>query len=269
MAHAGVRRHLRRAQLLSSALPVDGPRRSAALVGRCGPRVSVRRLGGDNDSIRDPDSHPPAESPRESFSLTPRQESLREALAAQSAEAARLYLGGLRVLADEDNPCSLRLASTAMRELIDELAVARGVVDLRSGSVKNRINNLRERVKGLGALLRVSNPSAQHVAKLLDHLDAFFHREDQINPSRKQKARLVVAAISVGADSPDLVAGPQADRLLELSGAFGAMLHGSSRSQFEQVLADFESLMLDLLTPETFEDYATIDELISKGPPSA
>ena len=47
------------------------------------------------------------------------------------------------------------------------------------------------------------------------------------------------------------------------------MLHGSSRSQFEQVLADFESLMLDLLTPETFEDYATIDELISKGPPSA
>ncbi|MHB8695423.1 MAG: hypothetical protein ACYDHH_29710 [Solirubrobacteraceae bacterium] len=215
------------------------------------------------------DSYPPPESARESFSLTPRQESLREALAAQSAEAARLYVGGLRVLADQDNPTSLRLASTAMRELTDELAVARGVVDLRGGSVKSRINNLRERVNGLSALLRVPTPSAQHVAKMLDHLDEFFRREEQINPSRKKKARLVVAAISVSAESPDLVAGPQADRLLELSGAFSAMLHGSSRSRFEQVLADFESLLLDLLTPDTFEDYATIDELISKGPPRA
>jgi hypothetical protein len=215
------------------------------------------------------DLHPPPESPRESFSPTPRQESLREALAAQSAEAARLYIGGLRVLADEDNPCSVRLASTAMRELIDELAVAGGVVDLRGGSVKNRINNLRDRVNGVSALLRVPRPSAEHVASLLGHLDDFFRREEQINPSRKKKARLVVAAISVGADSPDLVAGPQAERLLELSGAFGAMLHGGSRARFGRVLAEFESLLLDLLTPETFVDYATIDELISKGPPHA
>lgn len=150
-----------------------------------------------------PDSHPPPESPRGSFSLTPRQASLREALAAQSAEAARLYVGGLRVLADEANPCSLRLASTAMRELIDELAVAGGVVGLRGESVKSRINNLCGRVKRLSALLRVPKPSAEHVAKLLDHLDEFFRREEQVSPSRKQKARLVVAAISIGADSPD------------------------------------------------------------------
>jgi hypothetical protein len=215
------------------------------------------------------DSHPPPESPRGSFSLTPRQASLREALTAQSAEAARLYVGGLRVLADEDNPCSLRLASTAMRELIDELAVAGGVVGLRGESVKSRINNLCGRVKRLSALLRVPKPSAEHVAKLLDHLDEFFRREQQVRSSRKQKARLVVAAISIGTDSPDLVVDLQADRLLEISSAFGAMLHGGNRSRFQDVLADFESLLLDLLTPETFKDYATIDELISKGPPGA
>jgi hypothetical protein len=212
-------------------------------------------------------SHPPPKPPRESFSLSPRQESLREALLARSAEAARLYVGGLKVLADEDNPCSLRLASAAMRELIDELGVAGGVVGLRGASAKHRINDLREQVKRLTALLRVAKPSAEHVDKLLDHLDDFFRREDQINPSRKQKARLVVAAITVGADSPELVVGPQAERLLEVSADFSAILHGGSRSRFEQVLAEFESLLLDLLTPETFVDYATIDELISKGPP--
>lgn len=212
-------------------------------------------------------SHVPPEPPQAPFSLAPRQESLREALAAHSAEAARLYVGGLRVLADEANPCSVRLASTAMRELIDELAVARGVVDLRGGSVKNRIHNLRERVNGLGALLRVQNPSPEHVTKLLDHLDEFFSREEEVNPSRRKKARLVIAAINVGGDSPELVVVPQADRLLKISADFGAMLHGGSRASFEDVLAEFESLMLDLLTPETFEDYAAIDELVSKGPP--
>lgn len=174
------------------------------------------------------------------------------------------------VLADEENPCSLRLASTAMRELIDELALSRGVVDLRGGSVKSRVNRLRDRVNRLTAVLRVPQPSAQHVTKLLDHLDEFFRREDEINPSRRNRARLVVAAISVGGgDSPDLVVVPQAERLMALSADFGAMLHGGNRARFEQALAEFEGLMFDLLTPETFDDYATIDDLISQGPPSA
>lgn len=212
-------------------------------------------------------SPPSPESPRKPFSLTPRQASLREALAAESPEAARMYVGGLMVLADESNPCSLRLASTAMRELIDELAAARGVAGVRGGTVKNRIHNLRESVNRLSGRLRVSKPEPELAARLLDHLDDFFRREDEISPSRRQKMRLVVTAINVGADAPDEVVRPQTERLLKLSAGFGAMLHGGSRAGFEEVLADFESLMLDLLTPDTFEDYATIDELLSKGPP--
>ena len=38
-----------------------------------------------------------------------------------------------------------------MRELIDELAAARGVAGVRGRSVKNRIHNFRERVNGLAA----------------------------------------------------------------------------------------------------------------------
>ena len=230
-------------------------------------RLSGRRCDGDNDCVASSPSHPPPESPSGSFSLTPRQESLREALAAQSAEAARLYVGGLKVLADEENPCSLRLASAAMRELIDELARARGVAGVRGGGVKNRINNLQQRVNGLSTLLRVPTPSAHHVATLIDHLDEFFQVEAQMNPSRKQKMRLVVAAINVGTDSPALVVDPQAKRLANLSAEFGVILHGGNRAEFSELLADFENLMLDLLTPETFDDYATIDELLAKGPP--
>jgi hypothetical protein len=199
--------------------------------------------------------------------LTPRQESLREALAARSAEAASLYVGGLRVLADQRNPCSLRLASTAMRELFGELASACGVINLRGGSTKSRINNLRDRVNRASTSLRLDQPPAPNVARLLDLLDEFFQVEDEINPSRKAKAGLVVAAISVATDSPALVVVPQAERLLELSDRFGAMLHGGSRDEFAYVLADFENLLLDLLTPQTFDDYAMIDELVAEGPP--
>lgn len=243
----------------------DGDRRGDAAL----PKSAARRLGDENEPPVANSASDPLLGPRPpSFVLTPRQESLREALAAQSPEAARLYVGGLKVVNDENNPCGLRLGSMAMRELIDELARARGVAGLRGGSVKNRINNLRQRVNGLAAVLRVPNPSAQHISRLLDHLDEFFEREAQTNPSRKEKMRLVVAAISVGADAPALVVDPQAERLATLSAEFGAILHGSrSREEFGRLLAEFESLMLDLLTPETFEDYATIDSLLEKGPP--
>jgi hypothetical protein len=154
-----------------------------------------------------------------------------------------------------------------MRELIDELAAARGVAGVRSGNVKNRIHNLRERVNGLKGRLQVSKPEPEHVVKLLNQLDDFFEREDEISPSRRKKMRLVVTAINVGADTPDEVVRPQTERLLKLSAGFGAMLHGGSRAGFEDILAELENLMLDLLTPDTFEDFAIIDELLSKGPP--
>ena len=205
--------------------------------------------------------------------LTPQQESIREALAAKSAEAAGLYVSGIRVLADDRNPCAVRLAGGAMRELVDELARAAGVVKLRARPLPDRINALRQRVNKRARLLRVEEPTLAHVESLLTELDEFFAEYDEINPSRKVRARQAVAGLgAAGPDVPAVVLDPTASDWIEFSDRFSGVLHAPTppdRSEFQQLLADFEAFLVSWLSPPTIDDYSAIDDLIAEGPPNA
>ena len=51
---------------------------------------------------------------------TPDQDTLYACLLRRSAKLARIYQGGLVVLADENNPCRYELAAHSLRELIEK-----------------------------------------------------------------------------------------------------------------------------------------------------
>jgi hypothetical protein len=200
--------------------------------------------------------------------LTARQASLREALAAVSPAAAELYVGGLMALSDPANPVALRMAAFAMRELVDELAKARNVRGVRGPNAADRINTLKKRVLGLAGPLQGNKPSLPQLKKLLQVLEEFFVKEEQLNPKRDNRYRMVLAALTVGgADAQPLVIEPQAEALSELSDAFGRITHGSDPARLREHIAGLETLLLTLLTPPTFEDFGFIDELLAQGSP--
>lgn len=172
-------------------------------------------------------------------------------------------------LSDPANPVALRMAAFAMRELLDELAKARNVRGVRGPTAADRINTLKRRVRGLAGPLQGNKPSLPQLKKLLQVLDEFFVKEEQLNPKRDNRYRMVVAALTVGgADAQPLVIKPQAEVLSELSDAFGSITHGSDPAPLPEHIAGLESLLLTLLTPPTFEDFAFIDELLAQGPPN-
>lgn len=175
------------------------------------------------------------------------------------------------LLADLSNPAAVRLAGGAMRELLDELALAASLLQVRPGGLKVLVSKLRDRAAKRATLLRVDQPSPAHVSKLLDDLDSFFRDCDDIYPKMRTKARQALADLSVaGADSAEMILQDQVERWLHFSGAFSRVLHhpqGADRRELEQLVAEFESFLLDWLTPETFDDFAAMDAFLAQGPP--
>jgi hypothetical protein len=57
---------------------------------------------------------------------------------------ARIYTGGLRVLAEENNPCKYELAAHSVRELMRNCPALAGFEPVRSGdSMKKRLEDVR------------------------------------------------------------------------------------------------------------------------------
>lgn len=175
------------------------------------------------------------------------------------------------LLADTSNPAAVRLTGGAMRELMDEMALAGGLAQARPGSIKNLVTALRVRASRRATLLRVDQPSAAHVSKLLDDLDAFFRDYDEVSPTMRVKARQVVTSLNAsGPDSPEIILGDRVQRWIDFSGRFSAILHSSGipdRLALESLVGEFEAFLVDWLTPATSDDYAAIDAMLAHGPP--
>lgn len=173
------------------------------------------------------------------------------------------------LLADSTFPAAVRLAGGAMRELMDELALAARLDQPRPGSLKVLVNALRDRTEKLATMLRVDQPSSAHVSKLLDDLDAFFCAYDEVSPTMRVKARQAMSELSaIGVDSAEIVLHRQVQRWIAFSGQFSRILHhsrGADRHELEQLVEEFESFLIDWLTPTTFDDFAAIDALLAKG----
>lgn len=183
------------------------------------------------------------------------------------AEAAEIYQGGLWVLAEPANPKRGRLAAGAMRELITELGEIAGVV--RTRGLVARVRELQ--VHWQKVARGEDGGIAGETIEIAGRLEVFFKEVDEQYPrARERMAQTLRGLDAIGASLAPEAEERRVDLLMEIHERFGKALHGSSRygvAEIEREIDRFGELILSLRLPPVASDLASIDDLLSKGPP--
>lgn len=181
--------------------------------------------------------------------------------------AAALYEGALRVVADGANPVRIRLATHALRELMDDLE--------REAGFARKGPTLKERVRKLHEEWKVAERSFEMSADgngsgFVQTLDAFFAAYEADYPERRDQASATIGKLDpAGREAPPTVREARASAWMRFRRYFNNVAHGSADSdaEFRKRVQSFESFLLDWFEPRTFADFAAIDELLQKGSP--
>jgi hypothetical protein len=196
--------------------------------------------------------------------LSGRSREILDILADYDGQAAALYEGALRVLADGENPARIRLAACALRELLDDFQ------DSPKG------DNLKVRVTKLKDAWEVAQRSLEGgpdagARGFAVALDSFFVEFEADYPQRRSQAGATVGRLDPsGRSAAPAVQRARGDRWMEFSRYFNMVLHGGERpteADFRMRVAAFEDFLIDVLRPRTFADFDDLDDVIASGPP--
>jgi hypothetical protein len=211
-----------------------------------------------------PDQEPLPQPPL--LALTSRVRDVVGALAQRDDQAAVLYEGALRVLADRNNPARIRLAACGLRELLGELHDAPKPEDL-----KERVKKLRKAWEVSKRALVAAEAEDEGSAGFAQILDVFFVEFEEDYPGRRSQASGTIEQLDPsGRTAPPVVHRARGQTWMDFSGYFSGVLHGGKRpteDEFRSQLEAFEGFLLDVLRPQTFADFSEIDNLIAEGPP--
>jgi hypothetical protein len=201
---------------------------------------------------------------RSLLELSGRSREVLDVLADGEGQAALLYEGALRVLADGDNPARVRLAACGLRELLDDFQDAP-----KGESLKVRIKNLQKEWKvARRSVDGVPDGAATGFTVVLDD---FFVQFDADYPQRRSQASATVDKLDPsGRSAAPVVQGARGDRWMEFSSYFSTVLHGGMRpteAEFRSRVDAFEGFLLDVFRPRTFADFDDLDDVIERGPP--
>jgi hypothetical protein len=204
------------------------------------------------------------EPPGPNQELSGRSREILDILADYDGQAAVLYEGALRVLADGENPARIRLAACALRELLD---------DFQDGP---KGENLKVRVTKLKGAWEVAQRSLEGGpdaggSGFAVVLDSFFVEFEADYPQRRSQAGATVERLDPsGRSSAPVVQRARGDRWMDFSGYFSRVLHGGARpaeADFRTRVDAFEDFLTDVLRPHTFADFDDLDDVIASGPP--
>lgn len=196
------------------------------------------------------------------------QEVLRT-LAEQEGRAARFYEGALRALADRANPVRAEMAAYALRELIEELERQAGEIR-RGPRLGDLLENLRDawseaaRRSSDRGLADARDPAIFAVDRFLEDVDAGQRR-------RRDRAQQALDGLDpVRRPNPPDTELARIEELLRFRDRFNDVLHSPEATDFgtfDALVERFETFLLAILRPRTFEDLAEIDEILREGPP--
>jgi hypothetical protein len=208
------------------------------------------------------------------MSSTSDREALHKNLARRNAKMARIYLGGLRVLADEDNPCKYELAAHSFREVMKSCPVLAGFQPFGSGdSMTKRLQSVRAAYQ---VALQKQNlgeraPNAEDADNVLVlELGRFFKWQDENRPQRRTRVAETLAALSgpVLALPSDIAEG-EVDGWMSAWDYLNKTAHHSeeaiTREEFVRHLNFVETNLLRRLQPKAVEQHDAIDALIREG----
>lgn len=209
------------------------------------------------------------EPPRNLHELTPLksgQLALLGVLIEKSATVATMYVGAVMARAAEDNPDHLSQACHSLRELIDNLPKYFDVPVKPSGRLGDQTNALRERWMREP---RVTNGTPEPLTeRFVQKLAEFFQWIEENSPKRREVARRTIRELDAsGRPLPRPIEDLRALEWMAIRDFFvGSTHHGfCSRDDFDHWLDVFESFVLGLTKPRTFDNADAIDALILEG----
>jgi hypothetical protein len=202
--------------------------------------------------------------------LNSRSQEVLETLARQKGRAAPFYEGALRALADRANPVGPEMTAYALRELIQELE--RPVGGPQEGpKLGDLLGRFRAKWK--------SAPRRPDDRGLVDHCDPAVFAADQFlddadagHLSRRDRAQETLSGLDpVRRPSPPDTQQARVEELMKFRKEFNEALHSPRPTDvfaLGSLVEGFETFLLAIFRPRTFDDFSEIDELLKEGPPT-
>lgn len=210
-----------------------------------------------------------------SLNLSGQQRSLLLAFERLDPKLARMYLGALRVLADEANPDAMPLAAHALREIMEKLPESLDVpLKASAGALSNRVAGL------LPIWQKAVNRSSCHsngewqgqldgpLERLLKRLEIFFDWYSANYQTRRGEIAQALRRLDAsGGFLPTPLESANLSLWRDLRDFFLTVAHHKhepTRNEFASRLQEFESFLVDRLQPKTFADFDAIDALLEE-----
>lgn len=201
------------------------------------------------------------------------QTALLEQLQRRSESLANIYIGGLRVLADETNPTRFQLAAHAFRELISHCPELTGSPVIFGDGMKQRLVPVKTAFAAMKrANMATSNlpgDSAEVSGYLNDALEEFLDwAENNRSEARKKTALLLSQLAGPGPALPSDVVVDDISGWMDSDGYFKLVAHHkktAERDEFVGNLFIVENVLLRRMQPRPVADLDEIDALIEEG----
>jgi|GEM_PF-3054751 len=212
------------------------------------------------------------------FQMTDQQEILFKALNKQGVKYGNMYQGALFVLyghQSHQNPDRLSQAANSLRELMEKMArelPQKGNPNFGPGDFKSYINSKLNEPWNKVKEEYSSNWAGEIKSSLhsfLVEIESFFGWVHTFRPPREKEAERFINHL----DSRKTVSGNLVEIDLELwkqiRKFFEDVTHHRNpdinESRFIENLSSLESFLLNYLHPRTFENFATLDQIIQEG----
>ncbi len=230
-----------------------------------GGREDVTEQGGLRDALSTP--------AQLELVLAGRQRALLSALEEKDPKIGIMYKGALHVL-QTANPDRLALAGHAIRELMEKLPQYLDVPS-RRGSSKGqpsltvKVRELEEHWTHLSDEDLAASELTPRMRKFSVKAKKFFIWFQGSYPKRRAETAAALRALDgSGKYLPAALEDIKIKHWVVCNEFFQAVAHHlktSSEVEFLAFLSDLELFLLDHLRPRTFEDFASLDEIIKEG----
>jgi hypothetical protein len=201
------------------------------------------------------------------------QSALLEQLQRRSQSLAAIYMGGLRVLADDRNPTRYQLAAHAFRELLSNCSNLTGTPPEYGDGMKQRLAPVRDAF----AAMRRSNETLPEDAgdaigisvSLMNALDDYFLWETANRPAARKKIAVLLAQLAgAGPALPSDVVADDISGWMHSDEYFKLGAHHKKTAERDEFIGNLyivENVLLRRMQPRPVRDLDEIDTLIEEG----
>jgi len=214
--------------------------------------------------------------------LSSKQLAFINALEDKSPELAKMYLGSLYVMNQNENPDRYAQAAHSIREFINAIPkIVQVPIEALNEDMGSKVNDLQnEWNKTCQNSDCYKNNEWEgkidsHLRKLLKNIFDFFDWKNKHRPKRKKEIISTFRELDgSNRQLPEKLEEINVNKWMMIRDYFIGIAHHKTIDpsyilEFNNWLAELENFLLDILIPRTFNDFEIIDKIIEEGDKSA